>query len=250
MDTYFTYVLRKKVKLLIGMPNFMFIFRSRGLFTVTTLILASCSSNNGSNEDLPLSPLPDAPTIDQFFLPDAITQEEKKDFLNTDGVGYSYQSGLDSEKELVTLAGASNIDSIQPPTITGTARYTGTSNAVSVSRVDLLTGVLFPLLLPFALDDDTFLRDEHTANVVIDANLSDGSFSGLNTATLTDNTFEHSFTGEIRDGRLQGTGKVDYGQPQPIDSTLLGRIGDEYLVLVFKAQSTTTQISGGIAATR
>ena len=171
-------------------------------------------------------------------------EEENLNFIGEEGIGYSIKSGVNEHGTAITFAGLVNEDQIDPPTGTGTATYSGRSNAVSVRY----PGGLESLLIPGVRNGD-FQRSSHSAPVSITANLDDGTFTGEN-GTGGNRGFKHSFEGAFKNGAIKGTGRINYGTPRDIDTRLEGRIGDDRAVLVFNGVSVSTAVSGGMDLSR
>lgn len=148
-------------------------------------------------------------------------------------VGYAYKGGVNSEGDLVTLAGLNNEDDLARPTFSGTATFSGRARAIFANANTVLERNAF---------------EELTAPFTMRANLSTGEFSGA-TRDTTNSTMEYTFDGRISNGRLVGTGEFTDGNVE-IDTDLRGRISNREAVAVFRGDGRSIAVAGGLYATR
>jgi hypothetical protein len=210
------------------------------LLTCLALSLSACGSKT-----------PDVITVasnirttgdDDFVVWDTLFEEQNTQHLDTDDVGYALKSGVDANGTAIAFVGMFNEDDIAPPTGSGIATYTGTSNAVSIR-----TPSLIEVVATAGLIDRNFIRDERVAPVTIQANLDDGTFVGENGPTSGADKFTHRFNGRFQNGRMTGEGLINTGTLSSFGTKLEGRIGDDKTTLVFKATRTDqSAIAGGM----
>lgn len=210
-------------------------------------VLAGCSRNSTPTVEDVAAQISGA-SADGIVVWGRLFEEENAHVLDEDGVGYAYKSGVTSDGTALAIAGLVGADNIAPPTGSGTAVFTGSTQAVAIYD-DAFGSLLNTVRTAGFVRDDGFRRAHRSAPVTIQANLDDGTFQGEN-GDASGGKFTHRFSGTFTDGRITGSGKINTGQLVSLDSRLEGRIGDDKAVLVFEASSTLSAVAGGMALTR